>query len=140
MERKIVYAYVVADILHKGHLLALENAKGLGDKLIVGVLTDEAVMEKKPAPIIPFERRLENIKALSCVDAVVAQKNYSPVNNIKSIKPDILMESDSHSDKDLKDTYKITNKLGIRIIKLPYYPLQSSTDIKQKVIFKYINS
>jgi len=140
MERKIVYAYVVADILHKGHLLALENAKGLGDKLIVGVLTDEAVMEKKPAPIIPFEQRLENIKALSCVDAVVAQKDYSPVNNIKAIKPDILMESDSHSDKDLKDTYKITNKLGIRIIKLPYYPLQSSTDIKQKVIFKYINS
>ena len=140
MERKIVYAYVVADILHKGHLLALENAKGLGDKLIVGVLTDEAVMEKKPAPIIPFEQRLENIKALSCVDAVVAQKDYSPVNNIKSIKPDILMESDSHSDEDLEDTYNVTDRLGIRIIKLPYYPLQSSTDIKQKVIFKYINS
>ena len=43
----LVYAYVCGDILHEGHLLQLENAKAMGDKLIVGVLTDEAIMEKK---------------------------------------------------------------------------------------------
>ena len=42
----VVYAYVCGDILHEVHLLQLENAKALGDKLIVGVLTDKAVMEK----------------------------------------------------------------------------------------------
>ena len=51
---KIVYAYVCGDILHEGHLLFLENAKALGDKLIVGVLTDEAVMEKKARPALSF--------------------------------------------------------------------------------------
>ena len=55
MEKSIVYAYVVADLLHVGHVLHLENSKALGDKLIVGVLTDKAVMEKKEKTNITFE-------------------------------------------------------------------------------------
>ena len=132
MEGKIVYAYVCGDILHIGHISALENAKSLGDKLIVGVLTDEAVEEKKPKPIISFQERLQMVKALRCVDAVVAQPTYSPIDNIKGIKPDILMESNSHTDEDLKDTLVVAEELGIKVIKMPYYPEQSSTKIKEK--------
>jgi rfaE bifunctional protein nucleotidyltransferase chain/domain len=132
MERKIVYAYVCGDILHIGHISALENAKSLGDKLIVGVLTDEAVMEKKVRPIISFRDRMEGVKALKCVDAVVAQPTYSPIENIKAIKPDILMESTSHTDEDLKETYAVAKELGIRVIKMPYFPEMSSTSIKEK--------
>ena len=82
---KIVYAYVVADIIHPGHILFLENAKKLGDKLFVGVLTDEAVMEKKPKPIMSFSDRLKIVEALECVDCAVAQDTYSPLNNVKEI-------------------------------------------------------
>lgn len=128
----IVYAYVVADLLHIGHVLALENAKALGDKLIVGVLTDEAVMEeKKSKPALSFNERLKLIQSLKCVDVAILQNTYSPINNIKNIKPNILMESNSHSNKDLKETSKIAKKLGIRIFKMPYYSKQSSTKIKQ---------
>ena len=126
----VVYAYVVGDIIHKGHLLALKNAKNIGDKLIVGVLTDKAVMEKKPRPTIKFEERLRIIESFKFVDCVVSQEDYSPIENIKMIKPDILMESSSHLDKDLKKIFKVTNDLNIRVIKMPYYPLQSSTKIK----------
>ena len=133
MERKIiVYAYVCGDILHIGHISALENAKALGDKLIVGVLTDESVMEKKPKPVLSFRDRMAGVRALECVDAVVAQPTYSPIENIKGIKPDILMESNSHTDKDLKDTLAVAKELNIRVIKMPYYPEQSSTKIKEK--------
>ncbi len=132
-ETKIVYAYVVADLLHVGHVLALENAKALGDKLIVGVLTDKAVMEKKPKPILSFSERMRLVKALKCVDVVVAQNDYSPINNLVSIIPDILMESDSHIPEDLIDTYKVAKSLEIKIIKLPYYPEQSSTNIKEVI-------
>jgi len=55
---KIVYSYYVLDIVHKGHLLMMKNAKAIAGedgKLIVGILTDEAVMEKKPKPTMPFE-------------------------------------------------------------------------------------
>jgi len=130
MEGKIVYAYVVADILHTGHILFLENAKSFG-KLIVGVLTDEAVQEKKPKPILSFKERVDIIRELKCVDAVVAQETYSPIENIKAIKPDILIESTSHTEKDLQETYKVAKDLNIRVLKLPYYPSQSSTNIKK---------
>jgi len=127
---KIVYAYVCGDILHEGHLLQLENAKALGDKLIVGILTDEAVMEKKKAPIISFAQRLRLVQAIGCVDVVVPQHDYSPITNVKSLGVDILMESASHLGndylKDLKD-------LDVRVIMTPYYPGQSSTDIKEKI-------
>jgi len=55
---KVVYTYVVADLLHMGHVLYLENARTFGDKLIVGVLTDKAAMEKKPKPALAFSERM----------------------------------------------------------------------------------
>ena len=128
---KIVYAYVVGDILHEGHLLALENAKALGDKLIVGVLTDKAVMEKKPKPTIPFSERIRIIGSLGCVDCAIPQDDYSPINNIKAIQPDIHMESTSHiGNPYLKQLRKVFNG---RIIMMPYYPEQSSTNIKNEI-------
>ncbi len=130
---KIVYAYVVGDIIHKGHIIHLENAKALGDKLIVGVLSDEAVIEKKPKPIIPFSERVGLVRALRCVDCVVAQIEYSPINNLKRIKPDVLAESTSHSEEDLKETKKMAEKIDCRVVVLPYYPEQSSTAIKEKI-------
>lgn len=128
---KLVYAYVCGDILHKGHLLALKNARALGDKLIVGVLTDEAVMEKKPKPVVPFDERINLVGTLSYVDCAVPQHEYSPINNLKAIQPDILMENTSHIGnpylKQLKKAFK-----G-RIIMMPYYPDQSSTAIKNRI-------
>lgn len=127
----IVYAYVCGDILHEGHLLALENAKALGDKLIVGVLTDKAVMEKKKRPIIPFIERLRMVKALKCVDCAIPQDDYSPINNIRAIQPDIHMESTSHiGNPYLKELRKFFKG---RIVMMPYYPEQSSTAIKNKI-------
>ena len=88
----IVYVYVCGDILHEGHLLQMENGKALGDKLIVGVLTDKAVMEKKRKPIMEFRERLRLIQSLKCVDCAVPQDEYSPLTNLKAIQPDIHME------------------------------------------------
>jgi len=127
----IIYAYVCGDILHEGHLLALENAKAMGDKLIVGVLTDNAIMEKKPAPVVPFTERIQLVRSLKCVDCAVPQENYSPLNNIINIKPDILMESVSHKGNNyLEDLGKVFKG---RIVMMPYYPEQSSTAIKNKI-------
>jgi len=127
---KIVYAYVCGDILHEGHLLQLENAKAMGDKLIVGILTDKAVCEKKKAPTISFPQRLQLVKAIKCVDAVVPQHEYSPITNVKSLGVDILMESASHLSHDYLEELK---DLDVRVIMTPYYPGQSSTAIKTKI-------
>jgi len=134
MKEIVVYAYVVADLLHVGHIIALENAKKYGDKLIVGVLTDEATMEKKQKPILSFEERIMLVKALKCVDLAVAQKTYSPISNIIDLKPDILMESDEHTKKDLEKTKKAAKAIGTEIVITPYYHGQCSSRIKDNVI------
>jgi len=126
----VVYAYVCGDMLHVGHISALRNAKALGDKLIVGVLTDEAVMEHKRQPVIPFKDRLALIDALSFVDCAVAQETYSPLNNVTVIKPDILMESDTHDDQPANE---FVEEYGGRVISMPYFPIESSTAIKERI-------
>lgn len=123
---KIGYAYVVADIFHIGHLHHLLNCKAMCDNLIVGVLTNKATMEKKPEPIIAFEERIRIILGLKCVDVVVTQDTYSPEANIHMIKPDILFESASH-------VKPFVNPYGATLV-LPYYPTQTSTKIKQRIM------
>jgi len=129
----VVYAYVCGDILHKGHLLHLENCKAMGDKLIVGVLTDEAVMEKKPKPSMGFDERLDLIKALKCVDVAIPQNIYSPCENILNIKPNIMAESESHSDELIEHVTNVTSSINGRVVIMPYYKNQSSTKIKETV-------
>ena len=132
--KTVVYAYVCGDILHKGHLLAIKNAASLGDFLIIGVLTDEAIMEKKDRPIISFEERLELVEALKLVDMVVPQHTYSPRENMENLKPDILMESTSHDRSLIEDSKKCMKDIGGKVVVSSYYPYQSSTSIKNKII------
>jgi len=130
----IVYSYYVLDIIHKGHLEMLQNAKSVAGKdgrLIVGILTDEATMEKKPKPVLSFEERVDLARSIKYIDLVVAQETYSPLNNLQNIRPDILMESSSHELKsDVKDFMKNT---GGQILVIPYFPGHSSTQIKKDV-------
>jgi len=129
----VVYAYVCGDILHRGHLLALRNAKKFGDFLIVGVLTDEAIMEKKNRPIVSFVERLELVEALGFVDVAVPQHTYTPWENIKNLKPDILMESTNHDEELIKKSREAMREIGGKVLVSPYFPDQSSTKIKNKI-------
>ena len=131
---KIVYCYLVSDIIHIGHLEHLRKCKAQGDYLIAGVLTDEATMEKKPRPIVPFNERLKVVEAIKYVDKAVPQKTYSPLENIKVIKPDVVMESTSHDPKDIEDIRKFVEGYGGKVVVTEYYKPVSSTSIKEKII------
>jgi cytidyltransferase-like protein len=127
---KRVYAYVVADILHIGHIVHLQKAKECGDYLIVGVLTDKACMEKKPKPIIPFAERVKTVEALRCVDEVIPQETYSPLDNVKRLHPEVLMESASHKHQPANE---FVGSYGGTVVITPYYKGASSTDIKKRI-------
>ncbi len=132
----IVYSYYVLDIVHAGHLVQMKNAKAIAGedgKSIVGILTDEAVMEKKKRTILSFSERMELAAAIKYVDAVVPQETYSPLPNVMDIRPDILMESASHSDAAIVEARKTMQSIGGRLIVTPYYPGQSSTKIKETI-------
>lgn len=134
---KIGYTYVVADIFHFGHLKYLQRGKKLCDKLIVGVLTDEATMEKKQKPIVSYKERLEVVKSIKCVDRAIIQKTYSPIPNVKRLKPDILIESASHTKEAIKEAKENMKKIGGEVRVLSYYKPQSSTSIKLKILNEY---
>ena len=133
---KIVYSYYVLDIVHKGHLLMMKNAKaiaGENGRLIVGILTDEAVMEKKKKPVLSFEERIELANAIKYVDCAVAQETYSPLPNVRKIRPDILMESTSHDELAIEEAREYMKSIKGKVIVLPYFPSQSSSGIKCKI-------
>ena len=133
---KIVYSYYVLDIVHKGHLLMLKKSKeaaGSNGKLIVGILTDEAVMEKKEQPILKFDERFEIASSIRFIDEVIKQETYSPLENLKKIKPDILMESLSHSKEGIQRVEKYMKSINGKVITVPYYNGQSSSKIKDLI-------
>ena len=134
---KKVYSYYVMDILHDGHIEMLRNCRAVADKLggilIVGILTDEAVMEKKPRPIMSFGQRYRLARSLDMIDVVVAQETYSPLHNVAQLKVDILMESGSHTRRALEDAREVMRIGGGDVVVIPYYPLESSTGIKNRI-------
>ena len=133
----IVYSYLVLDIVHRGHLLFLKNAKAIAGpegRSIVGIVSDEAVLEKKgKAPVLNFSERLELAGALRYVDLVVGQQDYSPYLNVTKISPNILMESESHQSSQIEESTKLMKKLGGKVIVMPYFKEQSSSMIKSKL-------
>jgi len=135
-ESVIGYAYVCADLLHAGHLDHLEFCKKFCDKLIVGVLTDKAVMEKKPKPIFGFKERLRLVQALKCVDIAVPQETYSPLGHAP-VMADILFESIDHSGEAIEEAKSVMNNFGKKVIVDTLRPLHigrpSSTAIKTKI-------
>ena len=133
----IVYSYFVLDIVHRGHLMMLKNSKAIAGpdgRLIVGIVSDEAVLEKKgKSPVLDFSERLELANSIQYVDLVVGQQDYTPYQNVKMIAPNILMESESHDDAHIKESKKLMDELGGRVIVMPYFHNQSSTLIKSKM-------
>ena len=132
----IVYSYYVLDIIHDGHIEMLRNSKAIAGKdgiLIVGILTDEAVMEKKPRPAMGFGQRLRLAQSIKFVDLAVAQTTYSPLPNVIAMRPDVLMESSSHTAEAIEEARRVMGNLGGRVVVIPYYPLESSTAIKDRI-------
>ena len=115
----------------------LKNSKAIAGpegRLIVGIVSDEAVLDKKgKLPTLAFSERLELAASIKYVDLVVGQKNYTPYDNVKNIAPNILMESESHSEAQIDTGRKIMSDLGGRVIVMPYFDDQSSTIIKSKI-------
>ncbi len=91
---KIVMTNGCFDILHTGHVTYLEQAKTLGDRLLIAVNTDESVANwKGPSrPIVPLAQRMHVLSALRCVDWVVPFSESTPLRLIQKILPDVLVK------------------------------------------------
>ena len=91
---KIGYTTGVFDLFHIGHLNLLKNAKGMCDKLVVGVSSDKLVEYKNKKSVIPFEERIEIVRNIKFVDAVIPQMDMDKFSIWKKIKFDIMFVGD----------------------------------------------
>lgn len=91
---KKVYTCFNTDIVHEGHLNIVNEAKKYG-YVIVGVMTDEAMVQFDRFPTVPFEQRYEMVKQIPGIDEVVIQKEVSYINNLKIIKPEYVIHGDN---------------------------------------------
>ena len=132
----IVYTVGTFDLLHVGHLALLEYCKTLGDKLVVGVASDEVVASyKRNVPVIPLNQRMEMLKALRCVDDVVSYDKLEYVTNCKELDVDIFVIGEDLGDKLHNIAVeKYLKSKGKKIVQVNYNPQTSSTKIKQNVI------
>ncbi|MEQ6125081.1 adenylyltransferase/cytidyltransferase family protein [Pseudotenacibaculum sp. MALMAid0570] len=133
-DEKTVIGYTsgVYDLFHIGHLNLLKNAKGLCDKLVVGVTTDELVSYKNKKAIINQQERMEIVRSIKFVDAVVPQENMDKFKMWERIKFDIMFVGDDwfQSDKwkELDEKFK---EVGVKIVYFPYTKGISSTLINE---------
>ena len=73
---KTVLTYGTFDLFHIGHLQLLKRLGALGDRLVVGVSTDEFNAVKGKKPVVPFEQRIEIVRSLKCVDVAIPETNW----------------------------------------------------------------
>ena len=90
----IVFTNGVFDLLHRGHVEYLEEARALGRRLVVGVNTDASVRRLKgpSRPIVPEDDRAELLEALECVDLVALVDEDTPERIIHEVAPDVLVK------------------------------------------------
>jgi len=128
----IGYTSGVYDLFHIGHLNLLKNAKGLCDKLIVGVTSDELVAYKNKKAVIRHADRMEIVRNIKFVDAVVPQNDMDKFKMWEQLKFDVLFVGDDwFNSEKWKALDKKFKEVGVKIIYFPYTQGTSSTIINE---------
>lgn len=128
----IGYTTGVYDLFHIGHLNLFKNAKGMCDRLIVGVTVDELVAYKGKQAMIPFEDRIEIVRSCKYVDAAVPQYDMDKLSACKKLGAKLLFVGDDWYGTNKWEEYeKQFTEAGIQIIYFPYTRGISSTKITE---------
>lgn len=131
----IGYTTGVYDLLHVGHLNLLRNAKAMCDRLIVGVTVDELVTYKNKRAVIPFEERIELVRALKYVDIAVPQMSMDKTDAYERYRFNLMFVGDDWYNNEKWKAYEEQfNKLNVRIIYFPYTKGTSSTLINETLL------
>lgn len=126
------YTSGVYDLFHIGHLNLLKNAKGLCDKLIVGVSVDELVAYKHKKAVIPFAERLEIVRSVKYVDAAIPQDDLDKFKMWEKLHFDVLFVGDDwFKSERWQEMEKKFDAVGVRVVYFPYTKGTSSTILNE---------
>lgn len=132
--RTVVFTNGCFDLLHPGHVRCLEQARALGDFLVVAVNSDASVRELKGPgrPLIPQEERAEVLAALGCVDAVVLFNQPTPRELIVRLRPGVLVKGGDWGPDEIVGREEVETAGG-RVVSVPVVPGYSTTAILERV-------
>jgi D-beta-D-heptose 7-phosphate kinase/D-beta-D-heptose 1-phosphate adenosyltransferase len=130
----LVWTNGCMDLTHFGHISSLKQAKSFGDKLCVGINSDESIAKLKgeKRPIIPLGQRIEMLKAIECVDFIVVLEEEFPQSVIEAIKPNVLVKGEDWRGKNIAGANVVD-----RIEFIPLVEGLSTTNIINKIIHAY---
>jgi rfaE bifunctional protein nucleotidyltransferase chain/domain len=132
--RRIVFTNGCFDLLHPGHIGSLEQARALGDALVVGLNSDASVRRLKGAgrPVLPERERAEILAGLECVDAVVIFDELTPREVIARLLPDVLVKGGDWPGDQIVGREEV-EAAGGRVVSVPVVPGYSTTEILRKI-------
>ncbi|MBR1627609.1 MAG: D-glycero-beta-D-manno-heptose 1-phosphate adenylyltransferase [Bacteroidales bacterium] len=133
--KKIVFTNGCFDLIHLGHVDYLSKARDLGDLLVVGVNTDSSVRRLKgeSRPLQDEHSRTQILASFSFVDYVVLFDEDTPLELIKSVKPDILVKGADYKPENIVG-YDVVNAGNGEIITIEFLSGYSTTNIINKVL------
>jgi D-beta-D-heptose 7-phosphate kinase/D-beta-D-heptose 1-phosphate adenosyltransferase len=122
------------DLLHRGHASLLARARTLGDRLVVGVNSDESVRHLKGSgrPYMPVEDRAYLLASLRCVDAVTVFDEDTPLALIRALQPDVLVKGGDYRPEEIVGADEV-HAVGGRVCTLPLEEGLSSSDLVRRL-------
>ena len=123
VNERTVYMSFSTEYIHSGHMAIINKAKRLG-RLIIGVLSDEAVASYKRFPMIPYEERKALLENIAGVERVIEQKTLSYVDNLRTLKPDYVVHGNDWCEGFQKpirqEVCEVLSEYGGKLIEYPY--------------------
>ena len=128
---RIGYAPGIFDLFHVGHLNIVRESRKFCDHLVVGVLTDEMASRTKLTPVIPFEERIEIVRAIRYVDEAVAEDVPHKMQMWERLHFDVIIKGDDWKGTDKGDKLEADfAAVGVEVAYLPYTKRTSSSMLR----------
>jgi rfaE bifunctional protein nucleotidyltransferase chain/domain len=132
---RVVFTNGCFDLLHPGHVTYLEQARSLGEALIVGVNTDDSVRrlgKDQRRPVNPESDRARVLAALTCVDRVVLFDEDTPLELITALQPDVLVKGGDYKLEEIVGR-EVVEARGGQVLALPFVPGYSTTALIERI-------
>ncbi len=134
--RKVVFTNGCFDLLHLGHVRYLQAARALGDFLVLGLNDDASVrrLGKGPGrPLTPQAERAEILAALACIDAVVIFGQDTPLELIRTLRPDVLVKGGDYTPQGIVGRPEVLS-WGGEVHVIPFVPGRSTSSLINRIL------
>ena len=128
----VVYCPMCADLLHHGHLNVIEKAQEKG-KVVIGLLTDEAIASYKTPPLLSFEHRKHIIMSIKGVSDVIPQTTLDYVPNLRILRPKYVFHGGKVQEEVRQGAIDALKEWGGELIEIPYTKGISSTKLRDSI-------